>query len=928
MATLEKDIKATPSAYRTKIIFLLITLIIFLFLGYLFILNTWKVAISKTENDAVMFAQAVEAGINSNVQAAINLDASSSRYLEIKDILSHIVRQAEDIRFAYIYVQKEGEIYILADSEPIGSADYSPSGQLYKEAEQAFYTPFEEGKTMITGPVSDRWGKWISVLVPIKDSDTNKVISVLGMDYPVLTWYEEAVNRTILASFFVICAIIILIVLLLSLGRNKELRHEKKKLQKISEKLKESESLFSTVFDQANIGIAVVHDYQFTSSENMNLPRMNPMFEKIMGRSQEELSSISWPDITHPDDLALDLKNFENFKNGLTNGYDMEKRFVRPDGSSVWVHMMISPLKLRGFPENCHLCLIEDIGKRKELERTLYDSERSKAVFLDNLPGMMYRCYFDKDWTMQYVSHGFYALTGYKPESILYNRDLSFNELILPKYRDKLWDKWQAAIKEKGTMEEEYEIVTASGEVKWVWEQGQGVYDDEGNAKMLEGLILDITQRKHNEIRLKYLSERDPLTDMCNLRLFEEIFSYKNRINKKSAVVMVNVRRFGIVNSTFGYRFGIKLIQDIGKCLQTLAGEDCPLFHISIDRFVFYVTEYSSKQDLYELCDNVIKVLNTCITQKTINFNIGVIENDSYPYSDVDNVLKNVSVASDHVSTNERFGYCFFNKEMEDTVQREIAIRHALTAAVYEGNDDCLFMEYQPIYNFKTNSISGFEALARFKNDDLGIISPAEFIPIAESSQLILPLGEKIMRHVFVFAQRLSSAGYGAASVSFNISAIQLLNDVFLDDLENLIQTTKADPRNLILEITESVFSDNYKEINEKINKIRKLGMKISIDDFGTGYSSLARERELNINFLKIDKYFIDSLLSENTSKSVTCDIISMAHKLGHDVIAEGVEHEIQKEYLCRNHCDMIQGYLISKPLDEDGAIKILQKND
>jgi EAL domain-containing protein (putative c-di-GMP-specific phosphodiesterase class I) len=146
-----------------------------------------------------------------------------------------------------------------------------------------------------------------------------------------------------------------------------------------------------------------------------------------------------------------------------------------------------------------------------------------------------------------------------------------------------------------------------------------------------------------------------------------------------------------------------------------------------------------------------------------------------------------------------------------------------------------------------------------------------------------------------------------------------------LTELIELVEETGVDPRNLNIEITESVFSDNYHEINEKLDKIKLMGMKIAIDDFGTGYSSLARERELNVNCLKIDKYFIDKLTRINPKDAITGDVISMAHKLGHYVVAEGVEHEMQKKYLLEHSCDMMQGYLFSKPVDKEVAIDMLK---
>ena len=169
--------------------------------------------------------------------------------------------------------------------------------------------------------------------------------------------------------------------------------------------------------------------------------------------------------------------------------------------------------------------------------------------------------------------------------------------------------------------------------------------------------------------------------------------------------------------------------------------------------------------------------------------------------------------------------------------------------------------------------------------------------------------------------------GYDAINVSINVSAIQLLNKGFVEDFMNIITKMKVDPEYIILELTESVFSSKFDEINNILGRFRDYGIRCSIDDFGTGYSSLSRERELNVNCLKIDKSFIDKLLFLRNEETITGDIISLAHKLGHFVVAEGVEYEKQMQYLKSNCCDEIQGYFISKPLDEEAALEFLKKH-
>lgn len=235
-------------------------------------------------------------------------------------------------------------------------------------------------------------------------------------------------------------------------------------------------------------------------------------------------------------------------------------------------------------------------------------------------------------------------------------------------------------------------------------------------------------------------------------------------------------------------------------------------------------------------------------------------------------------------------------------------------------------MQFQPILDLKSNKICGFEALARLNSCELGLVPPLEFIPIAEKTKLIIPIGEKIIHQALRFLNKLKENGHGTINVSINVSAIQLLRVDFNKNLLEMIYEMRVNPENIGLEITESVFALNYQEINRVLGELIDSGIHIAIDDFGTGYSSLARERELNVNCLKIDKYFIDKLLTLKPEEVITGDIISMAHKLGHCAVAEGVEHEEQRQYLLNNGCDKIQGYLVGKPLDEDAALELLKE--
>ena len=257
---------------------------------------------------------------------------------------------------------------------------------------------------------------------------------------------------------------------------------------------------------------------------------------------------------------------------------------------------------------------------------------------------------------------------------------------------------------------------------------------------------------------------------------------------------------------------------------------------------------------------------------------------------------------------------------------REALIKEELIATARDDEGESIFLLYQPIFEAKSGVIYAFEALARFESKNFGIISPLEFISLAEETQMIIPIGKKILRKACNFLKELKTLGYSEVVVSVNVSAIQMLRSDFVSDVKKIIEEAAINPNLLALEFTESIFLTSYDIINKDIGKLRELGIKFSIDDFGVGYSSLARERELQVDCIKLDKYFADDLLAHNPEEVIAGDIISMMHRLGHTVVAEGVEEESQKEYLVAHDCDYLQGYLFSKPVRPEIALGLLKE--
>ena len=701
--------------------------------------------------------------------------------------------------------------------------------------------------------------------------------------------------------------------------------------QGLERQLAEQTLSFDMILDQAPIGIAILHGCDPRHSEGA-IVRINSAYEQITGRTKEELIHLGLAKITHPEDLEEYLRNYRRLLSGKIKMYSMDKRYIKPDGSIVWVHMIVAPLTLSNDQQYNHICLVQDITERKAIKEALHESERSKSVLLSNLPGLAYRCNYDHDWTMQYVSEGCFNLTGYPPESLLYNTDLSYNDLISPEYREALWNEWDRILTTRQPFKYEYEIITATGQRKWVLEMGQGIYNDDGEVEALEGIILDISDRKAIENTLKYNNEHDRWTGLYNrdylVSLLEKDAKLKKNSNK--ALIGINLSTIQLLTANYGFQYSQNLIKKVAEALSQHCTGNRLLFHARENRFVFYLFDYKDQNDLVDFGEVIVETLESLFVTDRIGGGIGILEIEQNQNEvDIDLILRRLLIASER--SVGLFGkdleICFYDEKLEALVNRERDIVEALNAIAADAyiNAD-LFLQYQPIMDLRTGLICGFEALARLRTEKLGLVSPFEFISIAEKTKLILAIGEKVIVKAFRFLNKLKESGYDEITVSINISAIQLLEPDFTSRLFELMSQMQINPKNVGIEITESVFASDFEYINNIIGKLRDAGLHIAIDDFGTGYSSLAREKELKVDCMKIDKYFIDKLLDTDLNKAITSDIISMSHKLGHYTVAEGVEHHIQLQYLKEHDCDRIQGYLISEPLDEEEAIKFLKK--
>jgi len=442
-------------------------------------------------------------------------------------------------------------------------------------------------------------------------------------------------------------------------------------------------------------------------------------------------------------------------------------------------------------------------------------------------------------------------------------------------------------------------------------------------------IIYNITTLRNNN-RLHKMAFYDPLTDLPNRQslLLELNRILRNRLYGK-ALLLININDFKSINMTYGYEYGDDILKIISKKLKERYVSDYRLFRFASDRFVVIVNNYNDREELENKIIEIINLLEGEFfaqgQRRTVEINMGVVEiNNSYEKSD--EIIRDATIAVSYVDGKSSLTHAFYNNVMLDKIQREETIESEIIAGLVDPKSDKLYLVFQPMIDTKTKKIVGFEALTRLKTDTLGYISPVEFIEIAEKRHLISRLGEWIFESAILFLKNLEYEGYGGLKISINVSGDQLTDPSFKSKIIDKIVSTRINPKNVTLEVTESVLFENYQGVNKTLKNLRQEGIAIALDDFGTGYSSFSRLRELNIDSIKLDKAFIDNIGKVRDDNLLSGDIISLGHRLGLLIVAEGVETKQQVEYLENRDCDVLQGFYYSKPLEMKDAIKFLEK--
>jgi diguanylate cyclase (GGDEF)-like protein len=441
-----------------------------------------------------------------------------------------------------------------------------------------------------------------------------------------------------------------------------------------------------------------------------------------------------------------------------------------------------------------------------------------------------------------------------------------------------------------------------------------------GDGHTIVRALRQAIERKRAEMNLQRLAHYDSLTGLANRTLFhnrlEHALANASRRQNSVGLMVIDLDRFKSVNDTLGHQAGDRLLVLAAQRLQGCVREADTIARLGGDEFTIILEHLTDGSEPKLIAKKIIEAMSQPFLLEGqdvyVTPSIGIT---LYPQDDdnVDGLLKNADAAMYQVKANGRNGFQFFTAGMNELAVKRIRIEAGLRQALERGE---FVLHYQPKVNLQSERLQGVEALVRWQTTDAGMISPGDFIPIAEDTGLIIPIGEWVLRAGLMQMRSWLRSGLPVQRLAVNICARQFRQSDVVAMVAAALQESGLDGEHLEVEITESVLMEDTEATVNTLNGLKALGVRISVDDFGTGYSSLNYLKRFPIDTLKIDRSFVSDIPNDPDDAVITTAIIGLAHNLRRSVIAEGVETREQLNFLRENQCDEAQGYLFSKPLN------------
>ncbi len=700
--------------------------------------------------------------------------------------------------------------------------------------------------------------------------------------------------------------------------REAQMRRERRTAQRTLEALRSSEERFRRA---ALMSTDLIHECDRANN------RMHWFgdVDRILGYASGEFPSTveAWQRSIHAEDqpriAAAAARHFESGE-----PFFEEYRVVKRDGSILHWHHSATLLPGAGGQPTLCIGTVTDVSGRRQIEEALRLSEkRYRTLFERNLAGV-YRSTLEG--RILDCNESFARIFGYASrEEVL--QQAAWDFYVKPEDRQAALAK----LLERQTLTN-YELCLKrkDGSLVWVLESENLIEGPDGRLSVIEGTTIDITERKRAEEQVKHLAFHDPLTNLPNRLLFSDrltlAVAQAHRHNQRLAVLFLDLDRFKVINDSLGHSVGDELLRQVAERIQEYVREGDTVARLGGDEFTLLVPGISAEEDAAKIARKICEAIHDPFWIDgrelfvTTSMGVAVYPSDGH---DAETLVRNADSAMYRAKEQGRDNYQLYTPAMNAKAVERLSLESRLRQAV--ANDE-LELHFQPFFDLKTTKILGAEALLRWRHPELGLIPPGEFIPIAELSGLIVPIGEWVLRTACAEARKWHEKGFLGLTVSVNLSPRQFQQADLVSQVTSALAETGLEANKLDLEITESNAMQNAEQSINTLRGLKKQGVRISMDDFGTGYSSLNYLKRFPIDRIKLDQSFVRDLPGDKDDAAIAMAVIAMGRSLELIVIAEGVETEEQLAFLKDRDCDQLQGFLFSRPLPAEAFETFLRE--
>lgn len=630
---------------------------------------------------------------------------------------------------------------------------------------------------------------------------------------------------------------------------------------------------------------------------------------------------INYRDYIPQEDYRVLLSAFNNIKNGKSSYEQIEFSMVTKENDQLFFLGTFLPIKSHTNNTIAVSLIMQDKTDMIKLEMALQQTNEEYKYIFDHIQSGTW-IYDVKKNKINFASKGLSVILQV-PLNDLYEKPTFLEDLILPQYLKQFQAKNDLLYKGK-PVDRTFQIKTGRNIVKWIHEQTIPTISPTGEVTHFFGRLIDITKEMVMKRKLEYLAKHDSITNLPNHHsLQEKLDEYINNERiEQFALLSINLDNFQWIIDYLGFKIGDQVIKMIAKRLNELRPDNAFLAKESNDSFVYILANYTDDEEVIhfveDMMNRVADKLNVEGYEFYITTSIGI---SFYPKHGTDKLilLENAHSALHYAKRIGKNNFQIYSSDRDISAHKKYTLERDLRKAL-ENNE--FELHYQPQVDAKTKEMVGAEALIRWNHREWGIVSPAEFIPIAEKKHLINEIGDWVLETACKHLDTWRGQGKKLIPISINVSPIQLLKPGILDTIKEILNKYNIPAEYIVVEITEGALLQKEDYILKTLTDIKKLGIKIALDDFGTGYSTFQYLQTFDLDILKIDKSFVQNIYSkdekETTEIAIVSSFLHFAKSTGLKVVAEGVEELEQLEYLMEKNCDVIQGYLFSKPVPVD----------